>query len=513
MDERWALPERFVARRASPHGPGWEVLVKWAGLGYEAATWEVRLSLGVGEGLGGWEVRLSGMDGGWVGWDGRYGTPCSPVHLLLSALPLLFHTHSPPPRPAPLSPFPPQSEFEPFMQAPEARALHRDMWQRFAAAMARAEPAAVEAGKSARIAARTAMPQVRPALLCAACCAVLRAASVSCGRSCILLQVMFAKRSSSLPDVAGGRDTLVRARRRAALAPAGGEWAEARGASWVPPASAPPGRPGWLQRNSGSCLPLDGVAVVEHRNCSLTSHRPNLPFPRLTDPDASRTTFPRPDQAVNWLRRQWSEGNNAVLADEQGLGKSASVLAFLQSLRADFSCPGPVLLVAPAASLPFWEGMWVCGGGGRVGGRPLLPGASADGGHRCQPARLGRCVWEDWVGSVGVLTGRQGARRAWLAGGCIILAQPAASPHTIPYPTLPRHLTHPCPTHPQASLPSGWALLWTCFPTTGLWPPVLSCTTTSCGCTQAAWRGGACRAPRSPSGCAALGLGPGSWFG
>jgi SNF2 family DNA or RNA helicase len=45
-----------------------------------------------------------------------------------------------------------------------------------------------------------------------------------------------------------------------------------------------------------------------------------------------------------------------VLADEQGLGKSASVLAFLQSLRADFACPGPVLLVAPAASLPFWEG-------------------------------------------------------------------------------------------------------------------------------------------------------------
>ena len=45
-----------------------------------------------------------------------------------------------------------------------------------------------------------------------------------------------------------------------------------------------------------------------------------------------------------------------MLADEQGLGKSASVLTFLQSLRADFSCPGPVLLVAPAASLTFWEG-------------------------------------------------------------------------------------------------------------------------------------------------------------
>ncbi len=69
-------------------------------------------------------------------------------------------------------------------------------------------------------------------------------------------------------------------------------------------------------------------------------------------------------QAINWLRRQWSEGNNAVLADEQGLGKSASVLAFLQSLRVDFACPGPVLLVAPAASLPFWEGARLPGRGG-----------------------------------------------------------------------------------------------------------------------------------------------------
>jgi hypothetical protein len=46
------------------------------------------------------------------------------------------------------------------MQAPEAQPLHRDMWQRFAAAQARAAPAAVEAGKEARIAARTAMPPV-----------------------------------------------------------------------------------------------------------------------------------------------------------------------------------------------------------------------------------------------------------------------------------------------------------------------------------------------------------------
>lgn len=43
IDPAWRIPERFVARRPSPLGPGWEVLTKWTKLGYEACTWEVRL--------------------------------------------------------------------------------------------------------------------------------------------------------------------------------------------------------------------------------------------------------------------------------------------------------------------------------------------------------------------------------------------------------------------------------------------------------------------------------------
>ncbi len=37
-------------------------------------------------------------------------------------------------------------------------------------------------------------------------------------------------------------------------------------------------------------------------------------------------------QALNWLRRQWAKGAGSVLADAQGLGKTAVAIAFLQSL-------------------------------------------------------------------------------------------------------------------------------------------------------------------------------------
>jgi hypothetical protein len=43
--------------------------------------------------------------------------------------------------------------------------------------------------------------------------------------------------------------------------------------------------------------------------------------------------YPHQLAAVNWLRRQWLQGCNAMLADETGLGKAASAITFCQCLR------------------------------------------------------------------------------------------------------------------------------------------------------------------------------------
>lgn len=66
--------------------------------------------------------------------------------------------------------------------------------------------------------------------------------------------------------------------------------------------------------------------------------------------------MPHQLDAINWLRQNWVMRKHCMLADEQGLGKTATVLSFINSLYSDFSCPSPVLVIAPSSSLGFWEG-------------------------------------------------------------------------------------------------------------------------------------------------------------
>jgi hypothetical protein len=52
----------------------------------------------------------------------------------------------------------------------------------------------------------------------------------------------------------------------------------------------------------------------------------------------------------------WLSKRPAVLADEQGLGKTASCIAYIASLLAEFKVTAPVLVVVPLSMLGFWEG-------------------------------------------------------------------------------------------------------------------------------------------------------------
>jgi SNF2 family DNA or RNA helicase len=48
--------------------------------------------------------------------------------------------------------------------------------------------------------------------------------------------------------------------------------------------------------------------------------------------------------AVNELRRRWARGESLLLADDSGLGKSTSFIAFVQSLRCASACARPLCL-------------------------------------------------------------------------------------------------------------------------------------------------------------------------
>ena len=170
-DPQWSVPERMVARRPAPYNPGWEILVKWKGLGYEHATWE--------------------------------------------------------------------TEGESFLQQQDTLELTRALWERQLAAVRRSTPKALETAQTARIEARSSLKAIE-----------------------------------TVPESVAQGGTL----------------------------------------------------------------------------------HPHQMEALNWLQEQWTEGNNAILADEPGLGKTATTLAFFALLRTNYSCPGPVLVITPAAALQFWEG-------------------------------------------------------------------------------------------------------------------------------------------------------------
>lgn len=83
---------------------------------------------------------------------------------------------------------------------------------------------------------------------------------------------------------------------------------------------------------------------------------------------------------VNWLRAMWAGGRNTVLADDAGLGKTATAVAFLACLLQEFRVAAPLLVVAPAAVLDQWAWEWEfwaqpprAGGVEGLGARPPQP--------------------------------------------------------------------------------------------------------------------------------------------
>lgn len=166
----WVIPERFVARRPSPSGPGWEVLVKWTGLGCEQATWEV--------------------------------------------------------------------EGESVLLQPEYMCLHKAMWAREEHALQKATTTAAHTSAAALASAKVSFPEL----------------------------------STQPAYVTGGK------------------------------------------------------------------------------------LYPHQLAGVNWLRSMYVHGSNAILADERGLGRTATLITYLQSLLFEFKACGPLLVVVPQSMLDFWEG-------------------------------------------------------------------------------------------------------------------------------------------------------------
>lgn len=60
-------------------------------------------------------------------------------------------------------------------------------------------------------------------------------------------------------------------------------------------------------------------------------------------------------QAINWLRQRWVQGVKAVLADDQGLGRTATVITFLQCLRCCLCTPACTAAFPPNSHLLYHD--------------------------------------------------------------------------------------------------------------------------------------------------------------
>ncbi len=60
-------------------------------------------------------------------------------------------------------------------------------------------------------------------------------------------------------------------------------------------------------------------------------------------------------EGVRWLRQNYYEGVNTILADGMGLGKTLHVVSMLFSLLKEDERPGPFLVVAPLSTLVNWQ--------------------------------------------------------------------------------------------------------------------------------------------------------------
>ena len=333
------------------------------------------------------------------------------------------------------------------MAAPEAALLHRSMWQRFSAAMSRAAPAAVEAGKEARIAARTSMPQVgRRAGAGSRSGPNLQSPCVHDG-----LAAAFRTRavgaappgsSNSLADAclpslrcprfaAAGGDTRLRAWGQAAQAPAGGEREAAPQTDWhMCIGRGKPLEP-WAWYCSGQAA--SGASTTAR--CSRSPPRRRKPF-----------VHPLPAPAL--LPQLVAGRQLAAPAVERGQQRCAGGRAGAGQERQRAHLPAEPAL------------------------RLLLPRPGAARGARRQPHLLGRCARLPVLVRVGLPPADMQCRW-WPGPPPPTPMRAAASTRSLACLTKPGliYLAPPVSPPPQASLPSGWAPRWMCCPTTDPWPP------------------------------------------